>query len=61
MGRKSRLFFWTAVILAAISLGACAGKGQQDSVGQSRAGACQETETRLLTYTFENPEADTFA
>ncbi len=61
MGRKSRLFLGTAAILAAISLGGCAGKGQQGSVGQSRAGAYQEPEARLLTYTFENPEADTFA
>ena len=61
MGRKSRLFLGTAAILAAINLGGCAGKGQQGSVGQSRAGAYQEPEARLLTYTFENPEADTFA
>lgn len=62
MGKKCRLLFVTAVILVASCLGGCTGKGQQgSSMGQSSAGAYQEVQTRLLTYTFENPEADTFA
>lgn len=61
MGRKSRLFLGTAAILAAISLGGCAGKGQQGSVGQNRAGAYQEPEARLLTYTLKTQKQTPFA